>query len=312
MICTVTLNTAIDKVLLSPGFTAGAHVKAEIRDFLPAGKGINVARGLARLGVDAACCGFAGEREMPFFLESLCKEGVKCSLTACKGLTRTNTTIIDPCGGTCTHIREPGFAAGKDELDELERDIKRVLQCDAPGTVAFCGGLPHGMDESRLLDLISIAADSGSRVVLDTSGEAGRKALESGLVNVIKPNLAELELYLMRRTAPGEACAAAGELLRFADTVLLTLGEEGACMIDRSESVRAYCRIPQKRVKNTVGCGDAFLAGWLSGVERGLAPPKSLLKGVACATASACSDTTVGYGPEQAEFFLRRCELAAP
>ena len=53
MIVTVTLNTTVDRVLAVPGFRVGVHAQAELRQLQPSGKGVNVARGLARLGVPA-------------------------------------------------------------------------------------------------------------------------------------------------------------------------------------------------------------------------------------------------------------------
>ena len=96
MIVTVTLNPAVDKALEVPGFAVGAHARALVKSLLPAGKGVNVARGVARLGGRAEATGFIGRNEERMFVESLAQEGVPAEFCAVSGLTRTNTTTPRP------------------------------------------------------------------------------------------------------------------------------------------------------------------------------------------------------------------------
>jgi 1-phosphofructokinase len=60
MIVTVTLNPAIDKTLLIPGFRLGATNRGTIERLAIGGKGLNVARTLARLGCEVVATGFLG------------------------------------------------------------------------------------------------------------------------------------------------------------------------------------------------------------------------------------------------------------
>ena len=57
-IITVTLNPALDTVLESPKFGVGKHVSATRVVSYPAGKGINVSRALAAIGVRSVATGF--------------------------------------------------------------------------------------------------------------------------------------------------------------------------------------------------------------------------------------------------------------
>ncbi len=311
MICTVTLNTAIDRVLLAPGFMPGQHVKVRVRSLSPAGKGINVARGLARLGVGAVCCGFVGENQLPFFRNSLAEETIECMLTPCEAETRTNTTILDPAGKTTTtHLREPGFEITKKDLKRLESDLQEVLEKKTVETAAFCGSLHDGMETSDCLRLLDLAGEGDRQVVLDIGGEQGRELLESGKADLVKPNLEELRQYLHRDIAAEKAPEAAAELLRFVDTVLLTLGGRGACLIAEDTTLKACCKGSPESVSNTVGCGDAFLAGWLYGAQAGFEPAESLACGVACGTASARTETTADYDSNDVRFFMENCVLS--
>ncbi len=311
MICTVTLNTAIDRVLLAPGFIPGEHVKVRLQSLSPAGKGINVARGLARLGAGAVCCGFVGEHQLPFFRNSLAEKAIECMLTPCQAETRTNTTILDPAGKIpSTHLREPGFEITKKDLERLESDLQEVLENNTVEAAAFCGSLPCGMEASDCLRLLDLAGEGGRQVVLDIGGEQGRELLESGKADLVKPNLQELRQYLHRDIAADKAPEAAAGLLRFVDTVLLTLGGKGACLIDGDTTLKACCKVNPESIRNTVGCGDAFLAGWLYGAQAGFEPAESLACGVACGTASARSETTADYDRNDVVYFMESCVLS--
>ena len=59
--------------------------------------------------------------------------------------------------------------------------------------------------------------------------------------------------------------------------VILTLGKNGSMLFD-GNSFSEYPVIPCK-VADTVGCGDAFLAGWCSAVLQGESMEKAMQTG---------------------------------
>ena len=66
-----------------------------------------------------------------------------------------------------------------------------------------------------------------------------------------------------------EVAAAARELVsRGIDTVVVSMGEEGACFV--SEEGVLFATPPSIEVRSTVGAGDAMVAGVLSGKLRRL------------------------------------------
>jgi 1-phosphofructokinase family hexose kinase len=286
----------------------GAHAKGQVKTYLPAGKGVNVARGLARLGEQAGACGFVGRNEQALFVESLRDEGVAASFTPVEGRTRTNTTILDPANGTTTHLREEGFAVGAEDLTRLRADLERELSRDAVRAVVFAGSLPVGLTAEQFAALVVSLAHAAGSAVVDTSGPPLRAAVDSGAVATVKPNLQELGECLGRRVPMAEAVEAAGELLDRVDTVLLTLGEEGAYLVEEDMAVGSRCELEAGELANTVGCGDAFLAGWLHGLQVGDSRADALCWAVAAGAASAAAESTVGYSLEDVEQLLPRCE----
>ena len=100
MIVTVTLNPAVDKVLEVPGFHVGAHVRASVASLLPAGKGVNVARGLVRLGGGFLYLDFSR----------------LCSMFVARPICHFRNRIGEsqyPCCGQMSLIRQPNERAAK-------------------------------------------------------------------------------------------------------------------------------------------------------------------------------------------------------
>ncbi|MHC5035318.1 MAG: 1-phosphofructokinase family hexose kinase [Planctomycetota bacterium] len=307
-IITVTLNPAVDKVLEVPDFQVGAHAKARTRAVLPAGKGVNVARGLTRLGGRALACGFIGRDEERMYAENLGAEGVDARFSAVPGRTRTNTTVLDPEAHTTTHLREEGFEVGQDDLARLTESVAGFLAGGTGRTVVFSGSLPPGMTPADFAALVIACGEAGAQVVVDTNGPALRAALETGCVETLKPNLLELAECLGRPVPREDAVAGATELLGPAKRVLLTLGAEGAYLVTADLTVGQRCPLAESEVRNTVGCGDAFLAGWLRGEQVGGDESESLCWAVAAGAACAASETTVGYTLSDVQALLGRCE----
>ena len=171
-IVTVTLNTAIDRVLEVEHFAIGEHLPASEVSRFPAGKGVNLSRGLAQLGRDSIATGFAGAGESSQFEQLLKKGGpgrAVCQLLAVRGATRENITILDPVNHTDTHIRTAGFEATRQDVQRVVSKLGLLAREGA--FVVFSGSLPPGMTPLDLDTLIYVALGGGAKVVLDLSGK---------------------------------------------------------------------------------------------------------------------------------------------
>jgi 1-phosphofructokinase family hexose kinase len=309
MVITVTLNPAVDKVLVVPGFRVGAHARARVRSIQAAGKGVNVARGLARLGGSPAASGFVGENEERMFVESLADEGVQARFCTVSRPTRTNTTVLDPEERTTTHLREEGFDISAADRDRLSEMLTTWLS-GREATVVFAGSLPPGVEPDHFAALIGRCRQAGAEIVVDTSGPALRAAYGTGQVSVLKPNLLELGQLLGEEVAEEDAAEAARGLFKQGGElriVLLTLGVRGAWLITPEDAVGRRCPLDAEELRNTVGCGDAFLAGWLRGRQVSGEGAGALEWAVAAGTASAAKETTVGYTLEDVRAFREGC-----
>ncbi|MBS3507256.1 1-phosphofructokinase, partial [Staphylococcus aureus] len=70
-----------------------------------------------------------------------------------------------------------------------------------------------------------------------------------------------------------------------AQSVIVSLGGDGAIYIDKEISIKAVN--PQGKVVNTVGSGDSTVAGMVAGIASGLTIEKAFQQAVACGTATA-------------------------
>src|SRR4029077_9897110 len=143
---TVTLNPAIDRTVwvdeLVPGTT---HRTADTRVTF-GGKGINVARSVARIGAPVVALGLAGEDQatpIERYLDSL---GVPSRFIRTPGETRTNLKVIEQATGTATVINASGSEGGADHVDALEHELLATVERQQSLVVVFAGSLPLGVD----------------------------------------------------------------------------------------------------------------------------------------------------------------------
>ena len=175
------------------------------------------------------------------------------------GQTRVGIKISDPVDQQTTDINFPGQAPAAADAEALMRTLETL---DGAWFV-LSGSIPPGLDASIYRTLVAALKARGRKVLLDTSGEGLRLALEVA-PHVIKPNVQELEALLGQRLADEDAIVAAVQPLqkRGIQLIAVSMGSRGACFVSDSTVVTA--RPPRVDVKSTVGAGDAMVAGIIS------------------------------------------------
>jgi 1-phosphofructokinase len=138
----------------------------------------------------------------------------------------------------------------------------------------WAGSLPLGLTPQRLADAVAGTRAAGRLVALDCSGDALERALaqeHARLPHLIKPNAEELaEVTARSLSTLGDVVDAAHVLIaRGVRTVLVSLGGDGALLVDADLPHPLHGTASVRRVVNTVGAGDAFLAGWIAAAHGG-------------------------------------------
>ncbi|MFA5165244.1 MAG: 1-phosphofructokinase family hexose kinase [Candidatus Omnitrophota bacterium] len=264
-VLTVTLNPAVDKTVDGPRVKLSAG-----------GKGINVSRALKTLGVDSVVTGFAGGRPGDFIRSALKKERISERLVGIRGASRQNLTVIGR-GGKTTRRIEKGPAVSAKEFVEFKKAFVKLLR--GRRYVVFSGANANGLKDSAYAELIRIAKKNGVMTVLDTRDAALKEGLRAR-PDIVKPNIEEARYICGKGTL--ECLRAKG-----ARTVLLTMGAAGAAATDGRDTVIA--RPPKAGAVNNVGCGDAFLAGFIAYRLKGRDFKDSVRAATAAGTANAAA-----------------------
>jgi 1-phosphofructokinase family hexose kinase len=302
LVITVSLNPAIDRIMDVPDFAAGEHQRGRLISRTPAGKAVNVSRALATLGVRSIVTGFIGEQEVELFESSLDSSRVQTQFLPIAAPTRENITIVDPVAHTETHIRDAGFTIN--ETNRLRLGKKLSLMCRADSIVVFSGSVPEGIGPEQFVDLLEICISAGARVVVDTSGEPLRTAASLPLW-LMKPNTAELGEITGRPLATEEELLAAGhELSRRVKTVIVSRGEAGGLCFVSGSVLKGHVQLDPARVRNTVGCGDSLLAGFIAGRLLHNDIRESYRYALAVATASAVGLEPCRFAMKDVEEFV--------
>jgi 1-phosphofructokinase len=268
VITTVTPNPSVDRTLHLTAFTRGAVNRARRVMVEPSGKGINVALALKTVGREVTAVLPVGGSTGPALVAMLDAAGLTHRDVPIAGAVRTNVSLIE-ADGTTSKVNEPGPQVSAEEIEDL---INAALVVSSVGEwMVWCGSLPAGFEESTLAGALAHARSTGRRVALDSSGPALSTALNLArdeLPHLIKPNADELAELADRTLATmGDVVDAATQLVRRGvETLLVSLGGDGAILVN--DQVALHGETPVAKVVNTVGAGDAFLAGYLASVEQ--------------------------------------------
>ena len=258
MIVTVTPNPSIDRTLRIPPLVRGHVIRARSTTAEAAGKGINVARALALHGEPTLAVAPLSAASLATFAGLLGK-AAPLEAVPIAGLVRTNVSLVED-DGTVTKVNEPG-----PELTpaEVEAVLARVASLASGASwVAGCGSLPPGVPPD-LYARLAARLPAAVRVAVDADGVALREAAGARIA-LLKTNLAELE-GLVGRPLPtlGAVIEAASAVVGGGiGGVLVSLGADGAVYVDSRRTSHAEARIDD--LVNTVGAGDALLAGVLA------------------------------------------------
>lgn len=294
MVLTVCMSPSTDVTIELDALNVGKTNIVKGKTITFGGKALNVAIGVKRLGADAYTTGLMYNENGYMFENALDKEGVPFTFVWNKGRVRENYKFIDN-RSMLTEVNDVGEEVGKEKTEEV-LGMVRMLSARS-GVTVLSGGLPRGVDENYYGKLAR-AVDKRSLKIVDASGQRMFSALNEG-VDLVKPNLDELENTLGRRIADKEdMLTACYELLdRGAKRVLLSLGKQGAVITDGTQSY--YCKSLNVAVNSTVGAGDGMVAAAAIKLEQGAPLQEILRAGVAAGTATVMTVGRLSFTKEK-------------
>jgi 6-phosphofructokinase 2 len=256
-VLTLTMNPAVDVSTSAERVEAGPKLRCRMGRRDAGGGGLNVARVAHRLGADVTAVYPVGGIVGQLLRELVDQEGVASVAVPVQGQTREDVAVVDEATRQQYRFVMPGpYLRGP----EWMRCLEAFAQVDGrPDIVCASGSLPPGAPVDFYARVASIVAGWGVRFVLDSSGAPLKRAIEEPLF-LIKPNLGELrELTGAPLDTTSAMVAACREVVgrSHVQTIALTLGEDGAVLVDRRRALMA--RPLAIEPESTVGAGDSFL-----------------------------------------------------
>lgn len=250
------------------------------------GKGLNVARVAQALGADVQCAGFVAGYSGRLFMALAERDGLSGVWTSIEGETRSCIIVADRSRRDVSVINERGPQVTAEDWQRLYDDVTQAAaQADA---ICLSGSLPPGATPEGYTALLRALRDAGKTVWVDTSGASLQAALAVEGIRV-KVNHEEAGALVNQRVDGVRAAIRVAQAIQehTHDVVVLTLGKAGAVMLSDGDCYHA--RSPEVEAVSSVGSGDAFLAGLVTGY------PTSPETGLAQAVAVGAANTLM-YG----------------
>jgi 1-phosphofructokinase family hexose kinase len=234
------------------------------------GKGVNVARVLARHGHSVALAGFAGGHSGAWLRDLVRAEGIRDAWVEtaaplrvgfmASGRDAEHPTTVFPNGFPVTAAE---CRALLDRIDALAGSVRLVIAS---------GSVPDPAANDLYLDILALCRRRAVPCWLDAHGAAMGRALAGPVAPALsKPNREEY---------------AAGFSWERAEELHVT---DGCAAVEVASRSGGHWRVlpPAIRQVNPIGCGDCYLAGLAHGWLRGLALEERLRYAAAAGAANA-------------------------
>jgi tagatose 6-phosphate kinase len=285
MIRSICLNPVIDRVYFINNFQSGCLYRDNRPAVFSGGKGVNVVKVLAALGEACAIYGFIAGSAGQNLKADLVSRGIQSRLIEIPGDTRTTINIIDNERHEETEILELGPTADETALqsllDQLTADVTQ-------GDIVICSGaIINGAKPDIYHSISDICQARQGYCFLDTYGEILQASLP-GNYFFAKPNRRELLEYLGLKGEVTERkmVESARQLMANGFTnLMISAGEKGAFLINREMLLQAAPPIVSHQ--STIGSGDATVAGFAAGINRGGSVEEAFTLAMACGVSNA-------------------------
>lgn len=258
-------------------------------EFSPGGVGRNIAENLARLGINSTLLSVVGnEGFADLLLNSTKKAGVDVSrVLKCERNSGIFLAIINSRGELDGSISDMGIMSEltpeyiRANIDVIKEADYIVMDADVP--------------DQTLLEVLSISKENSIPICIEPVSPSRAHGIQNYMngVTLTTPNKEELESLVNRQITDEEDIKEASEeLLKMGvENIITTLGSEGAYCA--SKTFKGFIPSVRTMVINSVGAGDALVAGTIAGLMNGESFEESVKWGIACATITITDEKAV-------------------
>ncbi|WP_285042930.1 hexose kinase [Plantibacter sp. LMC-P-059a] len=248
------------------------------------GKGVNVARVLAALGVPTVQVLPLGGPSGSWLRTALEADGLPTRVVELAGETRSTVAVVDGHHHP-TLFAEAGPVVTPEEWTAVTTELAHAVQ--GASMLVLSGSLPPNTPDTVVESIVRVGLDAGVPVVVDVSGPALLAAARAG-ATILKPNLEES----LDATGTSTLTDARAALLALgAGTVVISRGADGLTAGDATaeHEVPAVPGVSG----NPTGAGDAATAGLVAALRAGDTLPEAL-RTAAAAGAAAVLEPVAG------------------
>lgn len=295
-IVTLTVNPALDKTTHFRGLVPEQKIRCATPRYDAGGGGINASKAINRLEGESYCIFTSGGPNGIVLEELLQKESIAFKAIKMSNWTRESFVAVDE--NTNSQYR---FGFEGSPISEVEKkEIETAIQELKPKYLVLSGSLNEGLSTDFYKNIANLAKKSGSKVIVDTSGEALQKVLETG-VYLIKPNVGELsKLIGVESLEMDEVAHAARTLIEkgSAEIIVVSLGPQGAVLVTATQT--EFVPAPNVVKKSTVGAGDSMVGAMAWALSQNKSLKEVVQWGVACGSAATMNEGTQLFRLEDA------------
>ncbi len=285
MIYTVTFNPSLDYVVDVPDVAMNNINRTTGERIVPGGKGINMSAVLTNFGVDTRAISFVAGFTGDALKNLLAERNINADyINVESGMTRINVKIRS--NGE-TEINGKGPEVTNAHVSVLYEKLDYLDDADV---LVLAGSLPNTLSDTTYMEIMERLDYKNIKVVIDAEKKLVLNTLKFRPF-LIKPNTKELgDMFDVTITSREETVEYAKKLMDMgARNVLVSMGKDGAMLLTEDGNIYE-AKAPAGEVKNTVGAGDAMVAGFLAGYTKTENFDKAFKLGICAGSASAFSD----------------------
>lgn len=295
MILTITPSPTLDLTYHINDVIKDGVNRAKSSTLEASGKGINVSRALADQGFKTVAIAPNSDSVLGELWLGLAEFHHEVNTSFTVNEPRINTSIVEH--DRTTKINENLKPLSPEELASFIAISKQKIVEYKPKWVVLSGSVNKANSRELVNSIVEIARENGSKIAIDTSGESLRDAI-AAKPDFIKPNLDELREFLGDdELADAKFSQAVENLANEIDGTVICSNGSGVGYASNKKELLEVTPLAITGA-NSVGAGDAAVAGYVAAESDGSDFIMSVMTAMAWARKACQNHETAGVkGP---------------
>ncbi|MQS97631.1 hexose kinase [Companilactobacillus halodurans] len=307
-VLTITMNPSVD--ISYPLEHLNVDTVNRVKDVskTAGGKGLNVTRVLKQLNVSVTASGIIGGTIGQYITDQLDENDIDHAFMKISQESRNCIAILHDDGDQ-TEILEAGPILSKDDenafLEHFEDQVSSFK------LVTISGSLPQGLSTGVYSKMVQLAAKHNVPVILDSSNEPLRLALENETKPfMIKPNQDEIAQLIgkdITDLSDLKDKLTTEEIFQGIPWVVVSLGAQGAFVKYQNDFFKI--NIPKINAVNPVGSGDSTVAGLAAGLVKDESPEDIMKRAMTVGLLNTLQEKTGNIDIRQYKDYFEKVDI---